>query len=627
MAKKFLTQIDMNGLEIRNFRVHVLATEPTSAAEGTMYYNSGDHKLYYKNNNAWVPLTEGTVVYPATENPVMDGTAAVGTSAKYAREDHVHPTDTSRAPTSHASSATTYGAGTSYNYGHVKLSDSTSSTSSTSGGTAATPKAVNDALDAAETYTDGEIGDLQINGSYVSNALRLFLENSGGSIDSYAVPEATTSANGLMSASDKTKLNGIATGAEVNVQSDWNQTTTTADDYIKNKPTLGGAAAKGVDTSISAGSSSANLPTTAAVASFVSTQIGAADAMRFKGTIGTGGDVTTLPTTGVKVGDTYRVITAGTYASVVCEVGDLIIATATTPTWTVAQTNIDGAITSAGAGLTKDGTALKHTNSVTAQTTQAVYPIKIDAQGHISAYGSAVTSMTPTSHTHGNIQNGGTLQTTDVTIANGDKLVITDSSDSSKVARASVSFDGSTATKALTQKGTWETFNNYVHPSYTSKSSGLYKVTVDGTGHVSAATAVAKSDITALGIPAQDTTYSNATTSAAGLMSAADKTTLNGFNSLTGCLDYNTTLTITAGETTLVATLATAQAQQANAGFILAFEAYMNGEKVEIDCSYTDGGTGHSWSYTWSIASAQTYDVKIFIFTVPGVMITQTSLN
>jgi hypothetical protein len=36
----------------------------------------------------------------------------------------------------------------------------------------------------------------------------------------------------------KNKLDGIAAGAEVNVQSDWNQTTTTADDYIKNKPTI-----------------------------------------------------------------------------------------------------------------------------------------------------------------------------------------------------------------------------------------------------------------------------------------------------------------------------------------------------------------------------------------------------
>lgn len=42
----------------------------------------------------------------------------------------------------------------------------------------------------------------------------------------------------------ETKLAGIATGAEVNVQADWNQATNTADDYIKNKPTLGTLAAK-----------------------------------------------------------------------------------------------------------------------------------------------------------------------------------------------------------------------------------------------------------------------------------------------------------------------------------------------------------------------------------------------
>ena len=35
---------------------------------------------------------------------------------------------------------------------------------------------------------------------------------------------------------EKTKLAGIAEGAEVNVQPDWNQTSTTADDFIKNKP-------------------------------------------------------------------------------------------------------------------------------------------------------------------------------------------------------------------------------------------------------------------------------------------------------------------------------------------------------------------------------------------------------
>ena len=76
--------------------------------------------------------------------------------------------------------------------------------------------------------------------------------------------------------------------------------------------------------------------------------------------------------------------------------------------------------------------------------------------------------------------------------------------------------------------GIAENANNYTHPSYTARASGLYKVTVDGTGHVSAVAAVAKSDITALGIPESDTTYSAATTSAEGLMSAADKTKLDG---------------------------------------------------------------------------------------------------
>lgn len=37
---------------------------------------------------------------------------------------------------------------------------------------------------------------------------------------------------------EKSKLAGIAPGAEVNVQADWKQTNTNADDYIKNKPTI-----------------------------------------------------------------------------------------------------------------------------------------------------------------------------------------------------------------------------------------------------------------------------------------------------------------------------------------------------------------------------------------------------
>lgn len=45
----------------------------------------------------------------------------------------------------------------------------------------------------------------------------------------------------------------------------------------------------------------------------------------------------------------------------------------------------------------------------------------------------------------------------------------------------------------------------YKHPSYTARSSGLYKITVDASGHVNAVDSVTKDDITALGIPGKDT--------------------------------------------------------------------------------------------------------------------------
>lgn len=72
--------------------------------------------------------------------------------------------------------------------------------------------------------------------------------------------------------------------------------------------------------------------------------------------------------------------------------------------------------------------------------------------------------------------------------------------------------------------GTWASWTEekhtdtvYTHPSYTAKSNGLYKVTVDSKGHVSGTTAVSKADITALGIPSTNTTYSTGTASTSGL--------------------------------------------------------------------------------------------------------------
>jgi hypothetical protein len=57
------------------------------------------------------------------------------------------------------------------------------------------------------------------------------------------LPASTTASAGLMLPSDKTKLNGIAAGAEVNVNADWNATE--GDALILNKPTLATVATSG----------------------------------------------------------------------------------------------------------------------------------------------------------------------------------------------------------------------------------------------------------------------------------------------------------------------------------------------------------------------------------------------
>ena len=57
-----------------------------------------DGTQYGRQSGGWTPVTGGSGGTPAVAPPLMDGTAAVGTSLLYARQDHVHPTDTSRAP-------------------------------------------------------------------------------------------------------------------------------------------------------------------------------------------------------------------------------------------------------------------------------------------------------------------------------------------------------------------------------------------------------------------------------------------------------------------------------------------------------------------------------------------------
>lgn len=188
---------------------------------------------------------------------------------------------------------------------------------------------------------------------------------------------------------EKDKLAGIAAGAEVNVQSDWNQSTSTADDYIKNKPTIPAANTTAtnikMDGTQSAGSAStyakadhvhptdtsrlaASSFTAANIASTLGTtavgratadasgnniastyatkdELGTATAgaLQYKGTVS---EESTITGAAYKKGWYYVVATAGTYVGKVCEVGDMLIAkqdkTATPANdWDAVQSNIE----------------------------------------------------------------------------------------------------------------------------------------------------------------------------------------------------------------------------------------------------------------------------------------------
>jgi len=91
------------------------------------------------------------------------------------------------------------------------------------------------------------MADIKLVKSVVNGTTRDLKEVAiGDTISADLISDGST--NKAYTGTEQSKLSGIATGAEVNVQPDWNQATNTEDDYIKNKPTLGTAAAKNIPT-------------------------------------------------------------------------------------------------------------------------------------------------------------------------------------------------------------------------------------------------------------------------------------------------------------------------------------------------------------------------------------------
>lgn len=150
-SREFLSSLSLSGSTISvgvNFEVpYLIATElhmddpskfvfePYAGCESLM-----DVIDLASESGGGTSITVDSALSSTSTNPVQNKVVNSALSGK--------------APTSHASSGTTYGVGTSSNYGHLKLSDSVSTTSGTSGGIAATPTAVKTAYDKATSAYD-----------------------------------------------------------------------------------------------------------------------------------------------------------------------------------------------------------------------------------------------------------------------------------------------------------------------------------------------------------------------------------------------------------------------------------------------------------------------------------------
>ena len=180
-------------------------------------------------------------------------------------------------------------------------------------------------------------------------------------------------------------------------------------------------------------------------------------------------------------------------------------------------------------GITVSGTKIKHSNSIGAQGTQGLYKISWDAQGHITgvtavAKGDITALGIPGSDTTYGAEKGISLNEGKFGHSNTAITAATDAvfkkikydvyghiTGVQAVTKGDITALGIpgqdtkyTGTQGIELSGTTFKHSNSIGAQ---GAQGLYKISWDAQGHITGVTGVQKSDITKLGIPGQDTTY------------------------------------------------------------------------------------------------------------------------
>lgn len=400
----------MNKNELQNVVIQPLSTAPSNPKQGQIYYNTVDKLMYQFDGTSWIAAGT-TYTLPISNSNTLGGVMVDNNAAGLAIDSsgHLSHKDTSSQSSITASSRTYVDSVTLDTYGHVTgLTTSTETVTDT--------HYASDVVVAGTATGKTNTTSALTNGNVYLNAVENNAITSSHKISGSGATSVTADSSGniIVTSTDTTSLSSM-TGTLGVGHGGTGKDSVTSGSYLVGNGTgaltektpsqvltnigaapLASPALTGTPTAptATAGTSTTQIATTA----FVMNAFSANDAMIFKGTIGTGGTVTSLPATH-EAGWTYKVITAGTYAGKTCEIGDMIVCVADGTSasdfdWAVIQTNIDGAVTGPSSSTSGHVPTFNGTSGKVIQDGYAVTTTASSGSGDLITSGGVYSAVT-----------------------------------------------------------------------------------------------------------------------------------------------------------------------------------------------------------------------------------------
>lgn len=381
---KFLTSIDLVKNELQNAVIQPLATAPSGATMGQIYFNSVSKTLEQYNGENWIPV--GTVYELPIATAETLGGIKVGAGLSITETGILSATGGGTADAvewKNVLDKPTTLAG--YGIVDAKIENGVITLGA---GTITPVVSVNGKTGGTIVLSAEDVGALKADTTFVST-----VDGVSGAVTTNAVKFIEQTLTEIQKQQARANI-GAGTSSFSGNYND-----------LTNKPT--------VDTTMS--DSSENAVQNKVIKAYVDAIISASQGIVYKGVVNEPADI---PTT-YEVGWLYMVGTAGTYVGQTCEVGDLIIAVVERDgtgnqdsDWDVIQTNIEGAITSISGTAPIDVTGTGTSRTVSLKDSGVTAGDYGDATAQAPAFGGTFTVPYFTVDKFGRLTKAGTINVT-----------------------------------------------------------------------------------------------------------------------------------------------------------------------------------------------------------------------